>query len=274
MTFSVLPDELILLIFSEFHLTSLISASGVCHKWRNLLLVADIHPARLALLQLYKQLIEEPWFLPSRPWVLNNLTSFNRAAYVTALLEQHDFLPEDFQIWVLEWPAKAAFGGIWPGLPNEIGDIAGPEIRYSRRTWNFLNPLKPIVWTINHINEDNVDFDADIDQDYFIEPLPGLAISLTEGNDTTWLLFDKGRYRDRAIRTCASENEFADDLEVVVWSSWVDCLRCTLRDVLYEYASATDTRILRSPSPRCDSSRTISSTPWVDSSHTPFTHRA
>ncbi|KAJ8456362.1 hypothetical protein ONZ45_g18749 [Pleurotus djamor] len=149
------PDELLLALFGEFHLTTIIIASGVCRKWRSLVLLADIHPIRRSLLGIYQQIIKETWFLQSRPWVLNNLKPFNRMEYVTALLAQHNYLPEAFRIWVLEWPAKAAFGGIWPGLPNEIGDIAGPEIRYSRRTWNLLNPSKPIVWTINHINEDD-----------------------------------------------------------------------------------------------------------------------
>ncbi|KAJ8518961.1 hypothetical protein ONZ45_g4048 [Pleurotus djamor] len=209
------PDELLLALFGEFHLTTIIIASGVCRKWRSLALVADIHPIRRSLLGIYQQIIKETWFLQSRPWVLNNLKPFNRMEYVTALLAQHNYLPEAFRIWVLEWPAKAAFGGIWPGLPNEIGDIAGPEIRYSRRTWNLLNPSKPIVWTINHINEDDVDVEAADDTDYLIEPLPGLPISLTEGNDTTWLLLDEGRYCDQAIRTCSSLSEFvSDDLEV------------------------------------------------------------
>ncbi|KAJ8487213.1 hypothetical protein ONZ45_g14419 [Pleurotus djamor] len=271
---TTLPNELLLAIFGEFHLTTIVLASGVCRKWRDLLLVANIHPTRRALLNVFKKLIKEPWFLESRPWVLGNLSPFNRRAYVDALLEQHDYLPEEFKIWILEWPEKAAFGGIWPGLPHEIRDVAGPKVSVPWQKWNFLDASKPIVWTINHINEDGVDVNTGDEKDYLVEPLPGLPINLEEINEgqATWLLLDKGRYRDQTIRTFSSEDEFLSidiNFNVVLWKSWIDFLKNRLREVTSWYDFATEHKMAFLP--LYTAPRPISSIPWVDCSHTPFT---
>jgi hypothetical protein len=75
--------------------------------------------------------INSPWFLQTRPWVLENLQPFDREAYVAALLVQYNRLPEAFELWLLEWPARAIIGGIWPGLPwdhMKDGDVDNVKV--------------------------------------------------------------------------------------------------------------------------------------------------
>ncbi|KAJ7474485.1 hypothetical protein B0H11DRAFT_1334302 [Mycena galericulata] len=114
------PNEVVLQFFPHFCLKSLIAARGVCRLWKMLIRLADIHPTRRRLLLLYKRLIRSPAFLPTRPWTLAHLISFNRQAYVDELLLYNQVdIPEEFRLWVLEWPARAAINCIWPGLPSD-----------------------------------------------------------------------------------------------------------------------------------------------------------
>ncbi|KAJ8482464.1 hypothetical protein ONZ45_g14944 [Pleurotus djamor] len=264
-----IPNELLLAIFREFHLTTLISANGVCREWRNLLPLADIHPIRRALLELYKHIVHETWFLDGRQWVLENLRPFDRHAYVDALLTQHDYLPEQFRIWVLEWPARAAFGGIWPGLPMPIFDLVG-QTSSQPECWNLLDASTPIVWTVNCINEGSVE-DQDVD---FVEPFPGIPITLEMDVETTWVLLDKGRYRDKVLQTCASHNVFdlsGYGMEEPVGPRWVDCLRQRLRRLRWLHQSAC-----KYPPPDYANPDTfpepisLSLTPWISSAHSPY----
>jgi hypothetical protein len=47
---------------------------------------------------LYFSIIESSAFEQSHPWLLENLCSFDRQAYIDALLDQHDYLPDDFRM--------------------------------------------------------------------------------------------------------------------------------------------------------------------------------
>jgi hypothetical protein len=114
-----LPNELLLEIFPHFTLKSLIAGQGVCRKWRQLIPLSDILPTRRAFLELYLRVISSPIFPQTRKWTLANLREFNRQEYIDLLLKQHDYLPEAFRLWILEWPARAVFGCSWPGLPCE-----------------------------------------------------------------------------------------------------------------------------------------------------------
>ncbi|KJA17325.1 hypothetical protein HYPSUDRAFT_46521 [Hypholoma sublateritium FD-334 SS-4] len=116
-TLQSLPAELCLHIFSFLELQPYIVAHGVCSKWRYLLSRAEIHPIRRRLFNLYHHMINTPGFLNTRGWTLDNLVPFNRQAYIDSLLSQYPAIPEDFRIWILEWPARLSIGCTWPGLP-------------------------------------------------------------------------------------------------------------------------------------------------------------
>ncbi|KAJ6506360.1 hypothetical protein C8R47DRAFT_944566, partial [Mycena vitilis] len=143
-----IPNEIVLQLFPYCPLTSLVAAQGVCKLWRRIVPLADISPPRRGLLDLYLTVIESPVFERSRPWLLQNLRPFDRRAYIDALLEQHDYLPEDFQIWILEWPAKAVIAGCWPGLPdNYLSERESDDVERVHGC-NWLGRIPPIVHTV------------------------------------------------------------------------------------------------------------------------------
>jgi hypothetical protein len=122
MSISTWAPELLLETFQWLPLTSLIAAQGVNRQWRRLVPLADIFPARRALFDLYIDLLASPEFLPTRPAILEKLLPFDREAYV-AFFRDHDCpLPDEFLLWVLEWPNKAVIGHIWPGLELSEGN--------------------------------------------------------------------------------------------------------------------------------------------------------
>ncbi|KIJ35503.1 hypothetical protein M422DRAFT_212642 [Sphaerobolus stellatus SS14] len=127
------PNELYLELFSYLPLKSLIASRGVCHLWRTFAVEANIPASRRAFLNLYLELVESPYFHRTRPWVLQNLKLFDREAYLFSLVNQGARLPDQFSLWILEWPAKAAIAGIWPGLPDDepehvAGRVAGRNV--------------------------------------------------------------------------------------------------------------------------------------------------
>ncbi|KAF8816401.1 hypothetical protein BYT27DRAFT_7025857, partial [Phlegmacium glaucopus] len=90
---------------------SLIASRGVCKEWRRLVPLADLNPHRRRLLDLFDTIINSSFFLQTRPWTVtgNNLQNFDR--------QQHNKIPEEFRLWILEWPARVAVRCQWPGLP-------------------------------------------------------------------------------------------------------------------------------------------------------------
>ncbi|KAF4616464.1 hypothetical protein D9613_008751 [Agrocybe pediades] len=116
-TFQDLPNELILAIFSFLELKPFIISHGVCKKWKQLLPLADIHPIRRRLFNLFHHMLQHPRFLETRPWTLKTLRPFERKAYIEALLSQYPAVPEEFRLWILEWPARMVPFGIWPSSP-------------------------------------------------------------------------------------------------------------------------------------------------------------
>ncbi|KAJ7034520.1 hypothetical protein C8F04DRAFT_1183066 [Mycena alexandri] len=125
------PPEISLQIFPHLRLKGLISARGVCKRWKELVALADIHPTRLALLKLYQKTVHDPLFLPTRPWTLANLRPFDRQAYINALLVQHDYIPEDFCLWILEIAGCNFLGRIPPVLHKitlDLTEICLPDV--------------------------------------------------------------------------------------------------------------------------------------------------
>ncbi|KAJ7983189.1 hypothetical protein DFH06DRAFT_978220, partial [Mycena polygramma] len=147
-----LSNEVFLQIFPHCPLKSLIAAQGVSQLWRQLVPLADISPARRGLLKLYLEIIESPVFIKTRPWLLENLRPFDREACIHALLDQHDYLPEDFRIWILEWPAKAVIACCWPGLPEKYYGRAEADGVERIRGCNFLGRIPPVVHTVKFIS--------------------------------------------------------------------------------------------------------------------------
>jgi hypothetical protein len=200
-------NELLLLVFRILPLRSLIAAQGVDRRWRQLVSAADLHPHRRDLLDLYLTIINSSWFLQTRPWVLESLQPFNREAYLDALLAKYNRLPEAFMLWLLEWPACAVIGGVWPGLPLEH-KYDTDEIQIFRGR-NLLAPGTVQVSAITYRIPDcknQYDF------------LPAILIRSHSAN--TWLILDDDKYerergrlklRDKVFSLYGRENHLCDE---------------------------------------------------------------
>ncbi|GBE78851.1 hypothetical protein SCP_0200480 [Sparassis crispa] len=110
-TISDLPIELLLDVFILLPLPALIVSRTVSKRWRELVAIAPIFPSRRRLLELYTYAIDSPGFLKSRAEIISALTDLNREKYITTLESRIGApLPDDFRIWLLEWPARAVIG--------------------------------------------------------------------------------------------------------------------------------------------------------------------
>ncbi|KAF9560344.1 hypothetical protein CPC08DRAFT_762768 [Agrocybe pediades] len=76
-------------------------------------------------------MLEHPRFLETRPWTLKTLKPFDRKAYIDALLSQYPAVPEEFRIWIMEWPARMVPFGMWPGSPFAFHDADHPHSLHS-----------------------------------------------------------------------------------------------------------------------------------------------
>ncbi|KAJ7596087.1 hypothetical protein C8J56DRAFT_924013, partial [Mycena floridula] len=119
-----ISTELWLEIFFHLSVTALIQSCGVCKTWKHLIPLADIHPARRALVRLYHFYIRQPEFIISRPATIAQIQPFDRQAYLADLLshnaylsaEKHIEIPDEFYFYILEWPSCAIFARMWPGF--------------------------------------------------------------------------------------------------------------------------------------------------------------
>jgi hypothetical protein len=211
-TINDLPNELLLEVFPHLPLKSLISSQGVCRRWRHLVPISDISSIRRDLLELYVEITSSPFFERTRPWTLANLRPFDRNEYLDELLKQHDYIPEAFCIWILEWPARAVIGNAWPALPCKkcTEDMADGAER--REGVNWLGHTPPVVSAMEYENSDSEeDESTDSEEDESTDSeedessverdvLPSLLI-WSGGNCHTWLMLDQRRsVRDKVYR--------------------------------------------------------------------------
>ncbi|KAJ7574278.1 hypothetical protein C8J56DRAFT_1125512, partial [Mycena floridula] len=187
--FDDLATELKFEILQHLTLISLIRARCVCQEWRNLALDSDLHPVRRQFYGIYLNLIDSPEFLASRQYVLKQLDqgvqdrheAFNRQGFIDAILKQHPYIPEDFAIWILEWPERAVIGSVWPNLPfEEVPEavLAGA----SREGWNFLANEPASVFSLR-FSQSGQKPDHDVPR--------GPALPIWEGQGfSVWLVLD------------------------------------------------------------------------------------
>ena len=99
-----------------------------------------IHTARANLLRLYLDLHRYPSFHESRKHILPHLIPFSRQQYLNKFkteISKHcpkAQIPEEYELWIKEWPEKAVIGWAWPGL-DSIFDIAAGKRGENRHWW-------------------------------------------------------------------------------------------------------------------------------------------
>jgi hypothetical protein len=121
--------------------------------------------------------------------VLKNLVPFDREEYVAALLVQYNRLPEAFTLWLLEWPARAVIGGVWPGLPfDSVGSTDEIEVF---RGFNWLSPRMVQVSAMTF----SIPSDC---HSHLYDFLP--AILIRSQFTDTWFVLDDDEYeRERGV---------------------------------------------------------------------------
>ncbi|KAI0348273.1 hypothetical protein BDW22DRAFT_1416538 [Trametopsis cervina] len=145
-----LPDEIHLAIQTHMTLTALLNARAVCRFWHSLIPGSHIPSPRLRLLELYFRAVRSPAFQATRKQTLEQLQPFDRERALKPLTKgADDEIPEEFRLWILEWPARAAFGGIWPGLRRNLdaeeSASCSDESLYKDRGTSLLNASGPSI---------------------------------------------------------------------------------------------------------------------------------
>ena len=175
----VLPQTLLLRCFSFMSLKCLISSRCVCSDWRNLVPFSEIRPTRRRFLELYDRMLANHLFLESRTWTLDNLKPFDRDSYITTLREQFTGseaeIPEDFQMYILEWPARMAIACMWPGLPFVDSQTGGIQRQFGINYLALSPQLSALV------------FKHQLPEACFIPAL----LTWRTPFETSWLMFDK-----------------------------------------------------------------------------------
>lgn len=210
------PNEIHLQIYSFLPIKSLIIGRTVSQEWRRLIPLADINPIRRSFLDFYLTLVNSPLFPQTRPWVLANLQPFDRQQYINDLMDQHPYIPEAFRIWILEWPAKAVIGCVWPGLPNVHSQSEAVDNVHRIEGNNLLAPLPPTVCALPHMN-----YSPDA---HFIP-----ALSIFHGrDDIVWLMLDeRDSLRDKVYILVETARSLFDGSSDPRWpgdidNNWVD----------------------------------------------------
>ncbi|PPQ79120.1 hypothetical protein CVT25_002855 [Psilocybe cyanescens] len=173
-----LPNELILRIFANLDLQGLIAARCINQRWRTLVPFAEMGDIRRLMLDFYDTLLLSPTFYNTRDWVKTSLKPFDREAYIAKLLRQYPSLPEDFRLWVLEWPEKAVIAGLWPGLPRR---------KYTGESTDGMNVMVGTNW----LSYPQVSVMVYIDyHNRVVEHIPGIVI-WSGPEALTWLIVDE-----------------------------------------------------------------------------------
>lgn len=120
-----LPNELLLTIFPLLSLKSLIAAKGACRHWQTLVREAHLNPVRRKLLDLFEHVVSATPSGTARPRVSQHYCDSDRDEYLHFLTRNAD-APEDFVLWVREWPAWGVYGWLWPDLDESKRRPAPP----------------------------------------------------------------------------------------------------------------------------------------------------
>lgn len=157
---AALPLEIQLQIASHLDLKALLALRGTNRYWRWFIEACrhdalTVHPTRGRLLDLWDEWVAKRSFEESRHAVVARLEDWDREKYLEGLPAVGPGNGEaraEFEMWAREWPAKAAVGGVWPGmkvdgLPQEQSDVDGVEEGlpplpewYHQHTTNLLPP--------------------------------------------------------------------------------------------------------------------------------------
>jgi len=207
-TIADLPLDVLLDCFSFMELKSLIISRCVCAEWREFVPRAPLLRERRRLLDLHYGIINTDYFLKTHDYALEHLRPFDRQAYVNNFISQHPALPDDFRLWILEWPSSIVIHGIWPGLPDRLRPTSRPGVN-----WLATPQVSALVY---HVGTPDVEF------------IPGILIWRTPDVATWLILDDRPHLFGRVISLSKSghpNDEWGFERTVVAdWNDWVEYL--------------------------------------------------
>ena len=169
-TIADLPLDVLLDCFSFMEFKSLIISRCVCAEWRKFVPRAPLLRERRRIFDLYYGIINTDYFLKTHDCALEHLQPFDRQALINNFISQHPALPDDFRLWILEWPSSVVIHGMWPGLPYRLRPVSRPGVN-----WLQAPQVSALVY---HIGTPDVEF------------IPGILIWRTS-DVATWLILDE-----------------------------------------------------------------------------------
>ena len=230
-TIADLPPEVLLEYFSFMELKSLIISRCVCAGWRELVPKARLLHAQRRLLDLYYGIVNTDCSLKTRDYALERLQPFDRQAYIDYIILQYPTLPDDFRLWVLEWPSDVVIHDMWPGLPTRLRPAFRPGV-------NCLgSPAPQVSALVYHIGTPDVEF------------IPGILVWKAP-SVATWLILDERSYLFGRIISLESvprgrlgDKQGFEGIVVADWNNWIEYLlvawsrstmnSCTAEDFTY-----------------------------------------
>jgi hypothetical protein len=207
-TIADLPLDVLLDCFSFMELKSLIISRCVCAEWRKFVPQAPLLRERRRLLDLHYGIINTDYFLKTHDCALQHLQPFDRQAYINNFISQHPALPDNFRLWILEWPSSVVIHSMWPGLPHRLRPASRPGVN-----WLAAPQVSALVY---HIGTPDVEF------------IPGILIWRTS-DVATWLILDErphlfGRVISLSTRGRPQDERGFSGTVVADWNNWVEYL--------------------------------------------------
>lgn len=226
-----LPNELIMELISWLPLKSLIAVQGVNQKWRDLLPLSPLLPARRSLLALYLVAITHHPTLDRRNSYKD--AHFNRASYLAALTRSNDgeALPEEFRVWVLEWP-YTVMNWFWPGHHLELfrpSGLYGTKSLSYRRT----SLSRTVVRDIAACGNDKLDSERVM--------VNGLTVWVGEDGSTVQLVTGGTNGKEYLKGTMHTFFHLGLERENEIVSSWAQWLAGTVHDEHWIHCAVTST---------------------------------
>lgn len=195
------PTELLMAFFEGFPLPTLIAARCVSKEWRELISTTCINPARRALLELFLEIVSDERYFRSKKTLAADAESasagypqadisFERELYITQLRTQYEYLPEEFVIWILEWPEEVAIGRLGPSLPSTPRPTDDERMTIDRESINYwganmLGVRPPVIYA--------VPFRTEL-PNFPSGPLPVLQVWRTSRHDKSFLVLADSDY--------------------------------------------------------------------------------
>jgi len=254
MCLETLSLELKHIVIGFLDFITLLNLRNTSKAWRDTVNLAlsqtgVIHSARAKLLRLYLDLPNYPSFLAAREYILPHLKPFSRNQYLENLrteISKHSSsarIPDEFELWILEWPENAVIGWAWPGLDGSFNMQAGKRGKKLLFRSRNHQDNQAHWWRVHGANTLSVLEEPDLGSGYgrlFLsmeEELLGLPVAFHGCQYYTILLFGHMKIgREMVWSGDICEMEEMIECGKYFEGTWVEWLRAELKRIEDQYA--------------------------------------